>query len=261
MDLPDKISCLIGVVLCVVTTGAVAQVEEEACRSISMVVLSQLKNKPASTQRDVMTALDDWLASETEACRQQHTCLSKPDIVKSLQSNNPNITVDEVSHALWVIEPVVERQAYYGCTNVDTAAAEAAAAGAGRMDYERAAKHGDAAAQYNLGMLYFKGAGGVRKDYPTAYFWLALAAGGNKTFVAARDEAAGHLSPEQLAKGQGDVQEWQPYPGTDKNGKPEDKEKPGFTESLKEGVKARLKAMIKEEPVSEPLPSALPPSP
>ena len=76
--------------------------------------------------------------------------------------------------------------------------------------YQRAAEQGDAAAQYNLGMVYAQGQG-VPRDNARAYFWYNLAAmelGGDA--AKRRDEAANKLSIAQVAEQQNKALAWQP---------------------------------------------------
>jgi TPR repeat protein len=63
--------------------------------------------------------------------------------------------------------------------------------------YRLAAEQGVAQAQYALGMFYLSGRG-VEQDYQEAYFWFALAAKENDQAMDKRDEAAEHLTEEQL---------------------------------------------------------------
>jgi len=75
-----------------------------------------------------------------------------------------------------------------------------------RQWYEQAAAQGYAEAQYNLGVLYFRGQD-VPTDYVRAYMWLNLAAAhltGDEQKSAAnnRDKAASLLTPAQVAEAQ-----------------------------------------------------------
>ena len=68
--------------------------------------------------------------------------------------------------------------------------------------YRKAAEQGNAAGQYNLGLMYRKGRG-VRKDYVAAYAWYRLAAysdfkGGSKS----HETIAKEMTPEQFAEAQ-----------------------------------------------------------
>ena len=72
------------------------------------------------------------------------------------------------------------------------------------------AEQGDAAAQYNLGLMYASGRG-VPQDYASAHMWLNLAAvNGDKDAVKARDMVAAHMTPAQIAKAQKLAREWRP---------------------------------------------------
>ena len=76
--------------------------------------------------------------------------------------------------------------------------------------YQRAAEQGDAAAQYNLGMVYAQGQG-VPRDHGKAYFWYNLAAmelGGDA--AKRRDESANKLTIAQVAEAQNKALTWQP---------------------------------------------------
>jgi uncharacterized protein len=70
-----------------------------------------------------------------------------------------------------------------------------------------AAEQGNASAQSVLGSMYAAGRG-VRQDFVQAYMWHALAAegGDHGRFLrderVARDEAARHMTPEQIAEAQ-----------------------------------------------------------
>ncbi|MFH1157699.1 MAG: tetratricopeptide repeat protein [Pseudomonadota bacterium] len=63
--------------------------------------------------------------------------------------------------------------------------------------YKLAAERDVARAQYELGLLYLEGHG-VTQDYIEAYFWLALGAKAFDSAMEKRDEAATHLTYEQL---------------------------------------------------------------
>jgi hypothetical protein len=79
--------------------------------------------------------------------------------------------------------------------------------------YSKAAEQGSAVAQDNLAVLYESGQG-VPQDYTLAYFWLDLAASGKIDGVmpeeldAWRDEAASHLTPQELSKARERVRQW-----------------------------------------------------
>jgi hypothetical protein len=67
--------------------------------------------------------------------------------------------------------------------------------------YEVAASWGYKPAQYNLGIIYFNGEGGVPVDRPLAMAWFALAAErGDKKFVDARELAYAELSADEFAR-------------------------------------------------------------
>ena len=67
--------------------------------------------------------------------------------------------------------------------------------------YEVAASWGYKPAQYNLGIIYFNGEGGVPVDRPLAMAWFALAAErGDKKFVDARELAYSELSADEFAR-------------------------------------------------------------
>jgi TPR repeat protein len=94
---------------------------------------------------------------------------------------------------------------------------EHASAAFNRGDYETAARlfhplaeQGDAAAQYNLGVMYANGEG-VPQDYVEAHMWLNLAvAQGNDDAKAARDIVAKLMTSEQVAEAQRLAREWKP---------------------------------------------------
>jgi TPR repeat protein len=65
---------------------------------------------------------------------------------------------------------------------------------------------GDASAQYNLGIMYYRGHG-VSQEYIQSFFWFSLAAlraSGDEYKQAsdARDRAAKRLTPEKLMEAQ-----------------------------------------------------------
>jgi hypothetical protein len=96
---------------------------------------------------------------------------------------------------------------------------EDAAAAIKRRDYATAARiirplaeHGDANAQYNLGVFYDNGLG-VPQDKVKAYVWLSLAAAqGREGASAVRDLMARRMSPAQIAEAQKLAHEWKPVP-------------------------------------------------
>jgi TPR repeat protein len=74
--------------------------------------------------------------------------------------------------------------------------------------YRKAAEQGDARAQASLGAMYAGGFGGP-PDYAEAYFWFDLAAAGNSEDAAkARNEAAPHLTPADLARVEERARKW-----------------------------------------------------
>jgi TPR repeat protein len=86
-----------------------------------------------------------------------------------------------------------------------------------RGDYETAARlflplaeQGDAAAQYNLGVMYGKGQG-VPRDDVLAYMWFNLAAAqGDPNGKGLRDLVAKSMTREQIAEAQKLAREWKP---------------------------------------------------
>ena len=78
--------------------------------------------------------------------------------------------------------------------------------------YRLAADHGDASAQFNLGVMYANGQG-VPQDHVLAHMWFNLsAAQGDEDAVENRDRAAGLMTPDQLAEAQRLAREWKPSP-------------------------------------------------
>lgn len=74
--------------------------------------------------------------------------------------------------------------------------------------FRRAANQGYVKAQLNLGALYAVGKG-VKRDYQQSYFWLSLcAAEGDQKCVAQRDLVAQKLKPDKLAAAQRMAREW-----------------------------------------------------
>lgn len=72
------------------------------------------------------------------------------------------------------------------------------------------ANQGNAAAQANLALMYFKGQG-VPRDYPRAYMWSSLAATrGHQEGAKNRDSIAKGMTPAQIAEGQKLAREWKP---------------------------------------------------
>jgi TPR repeat protein len=114
------------------------------------------------------------------------------------------------------------------------------------QEWRPLAENGDAAAQFNLGLMYYDGTGvpqdfkqaaswfqrsadqgytksqlnlgamyaigrGVKRDYVRSYFWFSLcAAGGDERCAAKRDEVAARLKPSKLAQAQRMASEWKP---------------------------------------------------
>jgi TPR repeat protein len=80
--------------------------------------------------------------------------------------------------------------------------------------YSKAADQGDAAAQYDLGLLYEEGQG-VVKDYVQAHAWFFLAArqaDSKALYAAARDRVASKMDPTQIAEAQRLARDWKPLP-------------------------------------------------
>jgi hypothetical protein len=84
--------------------------------------------------------------------------------------------------------------------------------------YRSAANHGNATAQYALGILYFKGEG-VSKDLVAAHMWFDLAAAhGDKlqspistqNAIDYRDMVATKMSKEQINEAVKRAREWKP---------------------------------------------------
>ncbi len=74
--------------------------------------------------------------------------------------------------------------------------------------FERAADQGYAKAQHNLGAVYAVGKG-VKRDYGKAYMWLSLcAASGDSSCAGQRDLVAEKLSGSKLAAAQRLTREW-----------------------------------------------------
>lgn len=75
--------------------------------------------------------------------------------------------------------------------------------------YRQGAERGDSDSQLALGLNYIEGKG-VEKNYSEAYFWLSLSdKAGNTNADKPRDEAATHLTPEQLAEQDARAGSWQ----------------------------------------------------
>ena len=77
--------------------------------------------------------------------------------------------------------------------------------------YRAAAEQGDTSAQYLLGLMYYKGEG-VPKDYVLAHMWFNLVASGQPGRGGARlrDAIAEQMTPEQTAKAQRLAREFKP---------------------------------------------------
>jgi TPR repeat protein len=76
--------------------------------------------------------------------------------------------------------------------------------------YRQLAEQGNAAAQYNLGLMYEKSRG-VAQDYVQAHMWYNLAAAkGEKRARKLRDSLAERMTPEQIAEAQRLAREWKP---------------------------------------------------
>ena len=69
--------------------------------------------------------------------------------------------------------------------------------------YRKAAARGDAAAQFNLGVMYFHGQG-VPQDYVQAHLWFNLSAAreGEKNATRNRNITAKRMSAPQIAEAQ-----------------------------------------------------------
>jgi len=75
------------------------------------------------------------------------------------------------------------------------------------------AAHGEASAQFNLGLMYYTGRG-VPQDSVEAYMWFNLVAATapnpdrRKLAVEARDYVAARMTPAQIAEAQKRAREW-----------------------------------------------------
>jgi len=86
-----------------------------------------------------------------------------------------------------------------------------------RKDYATAlrewkplAEHGNAHAQFYLGVLYHSGHG-VQKDFVQAYKWYSLAgANGDEGATTLRDALAKRMTPAQIVEAQKLTREWKP---------------------------------------------------
>ncbi len=96
---------------------------------------------------------------------------------------------------------------------------EDAAAAVKKHDYATAARimrplaeHGNANAQYNLGVFYYNGLG-VPQDKVSAYMWFSLAAAqGREGAAVFRDLIARGMTHAQIAEAQKLAREWKPMP-------------------------------------------------
>lgn len=76
--------------------------------------------------------------------------------------------------------------------------------------FERAATQGYSKAQYNLGEMYAVGKG-LKRDYVQSYIWLSICAdGGNTTCAKHRDMVAEKLKGSELSAAQRLAKEWKP---------------------------------------------------
>jgi TPR repeat protein len=80
--------------------------------------------------------------------------------------------------------------------------------------YRKAADQGHADSQYNLGLMYYKGQG-VPQDYVQAHMWFNLAASRvtgekHKDYSNARDRVAKRMSSRQVSEAQRLAREWKP---------------------------------------------------
>lgn len=67
--------------------------------------------------------------------------------------------------------------------------------------YETSASWAYKPAQYNLGVIYFTGEGGIAQNHALGLAWLALAAErGDKAYVAARDTAYTKMNDQEFAR-------------------------------------------------------------
>lgn len=86
--------------------------------------------------------------------------------------------------------------------------------------YRKAAEGGDGWAQRHLGELYLSILAeefGVQRDFPEAYFWLALGTAGlnpRENYVEHRDSAKANLTAEQFLAVNKRLKAWKPNPGT-----------------------------------------------
>jgi len=82
--------------------------------------------------------------------------------------------------------------------------------------YEVSASWGYKPAEYNLGVIYFKGEGGVAVDRPRGMAWFALAAErGDEDYVNARETAYAAMTAEEFAQANVVFRELKPRYGDD----------------------------------------------
>jgi TPR repeat protein len=80
--------------------------------------------------------------------------------------------------------------------------------------FGKSADQGYASAQRNLGELYFSGKS-LKRDYVQSYKWFSLcAASGNETCADHRDQVAKKLKGSKLAEAQRLAREWKPKTGS-----------------------------------------------
>jgi len=88
--------------------------------------------------------------------------------------------------------------------------------------FRKATEHGDAVAQFNLGVMYENGQG-VPQNYTLAYALFILAAAGeNNDAVKSRGIVAKKMTPAQIEEGQAIASSWrvgQPFPTSSKTGR------------------------------------------
>lgn len=77
-------------------------------------------------------------------------------------------------------------------------------------EFKELADHGNASAQYSVGLMYARG-DGVPKDYFLAYTWFNLAAAqGNDRARRYRNTCATQLTLSQIAEAERMAREWKP---------------------------------------------------
>ena len=83
--------------------------------------------------------------------------------------------------------------------------------------YRKAAERGDVTAQYNLGLMYYKGEG-ILQDFVSAHMCLNIASlasekkDRNKA-IRSRNSLTSKMTPAQIAKAQRMALEWKPKKG------------------------------------------------